>query len=230
MNVEIELEGNTVDRAMLIGFMAVSADAPNDFKGAEVEEDVLTLTFDTEPSAGGFAEVLRALGGSAKGDRPMRVRAPDAFKGQTTVPAKAAGAERWDCPRCNLPVMAGHNDQQGVLFGICKACGDADRGTAGSGSAVRPAVGSRVQPPSSSTSSSTASAPIAAAPLTSSTPAPSSSAPAPTILQLPVVAGFARLPHPPPRDGLLAVLASGELAWSANNSWHTTEGRIPPLG
>jgi hypothetical protein len=254
--IEIELAGCEVDEQLLIGFMAVSAASPADFRGSRRDGDRLILEFDALPEEGPFTEVLRVLGGSAKGEAPMRVIAPEQYAGRTAVPSEHKGGRRWDCPRCGGAVMEGHNDQTGVLYGICKACGDIDRKLAGgSGSDPKPLTntsGRRARSGTTSTKSQDSAEPmLSSKTTTSSKPSverssapPTSSASAPPTSsatqssnsrqryaapELRTPQTIAELPHPPPRPGIVLVLGNGQLAWSTLDSWRVVDGSVPPL-
>lgn len=209
--VEIELAGATVDTDMLMGFLAVSPTSPDNYRGATVDGDTLRLDFDGEPSSEAFAELLRVLGGSAAGDRPMTVRSPALFAGLRAIPGVAAGPARWECPRCAATVLEGANDQPGLRFGLCLHCGAADRGEPVS--EARPlaqAPTATVPPP---------------APARPRAPEPE---PAPTPTAAADAIDYADLPHPPPRPGIVLVLRSGQLAWSTATDWRVVDGAIPP--
>lgn len=125
---------NAIDLALLKGFLAASPDAPQGLTSCELEETEtrrLVMEFNNAISEGGLSEVLRVLGGSAKGDDPMRVIQPSEWIGREAMPAEPPGARRWPCPRCAKTVIEGKNQEPGMNGGLCTECAAVDRKLSG---------------------------------------------------------------------------------------------------
>ncbi len=134
MQIVIEVGKNEIDQPLFVGFLAASPDAPDGLERVELEpgdgngrSGRLVCSFTQAVTDNQLGELLRVLGGSAKGDDAMRVIEPQQFAGRESMPNEAPGARRWPCPRCAATVIEGKNAEPGFNGGLCKQCAAVDR-------------------------------------------------------------------------------------------------------
>jgi len=229
--IRIDLADNAFELAMLKGYLSIAATAP---KGLKLEQQgaELLVSSDAELSEGDLSELLKWLGASSRGNSPLRVLEPEAWKGRAAIPAESGGAQRWKCSRCSRDVMAGVNDA-GTVGGLCHDCWAVDMRLAGQ--PVQPVVptpsappGARLQPPASSPAAPSSSSTESALLSLSKSQAPAAPALAfigNASLSLPIVAAAHELP--PASDYALAICAH-RLAYSDGKIWRVIEGNVPP--
>ena len=234
IELQIDLGENELDQQVFIGFMAVSSDAPKDFQSAEVVDGELHVQLGSVPEDGPMQELLRCLGGAAKGEDVMRVLAPQELEGLEVAPAEASGPRRYPCPRCSRTVIEGKNQEPGM--DICKECAAVDRKLAGGAppaaepapSSARPAV----QVPGNLRAQMGA-APEEVPPVESEEAKLERSLAQTAgtgLVVFPCVRYVADLKHPPPRPGIAVLVLDGErLAVSTPTGWRVFDGTYPPV-
>jgi hypothetical protein len=239
--VVIDTGGNEMDTATLQGMLTLSADAPKGLAAVEYEAPRLVLSYTEDPSER-IGELLRVVGGCAKGDDPITViEGPG--KGEEVQPEGRPGATRWNCPRCTSTVIEGRNNVPGIVGeGICAKCYAVDTG--GAPPAARPAVSTGAPPQAAP---APAQRPAVAIPPTldvqpSATPdgAPAAEAAAvpaqvPAVLaaaRIPIFASATDLPDPlAVGPGILVyVMDSRALMLSTQQGWGSIAWNIAPIG
>lgn len=238
IELQIDLGENELDQSLFVGFMAVSQDGPKDFQSAEVVDGELHVQLGSVPEEGPMQELLRCLGGAAKGEDVMRVLAPQELEGLEVAPAEASGPRRYPCPRCSRTVIEGKNQEPGM--DICKECAAVDRKLAGGatmGDAPKPAPAPSSARPSVQVPGNlraTMGTPADEAPAAESEEAKLERGLAATagtgLVVFPCVRFVADLKHPPPRPGIAVLVLDGErLAVSTPTGWRVFDGTYPPV-
>jgi hypothetical protein len=234
MELVIDLGGNQLELAVLKGYLSFSKAAPQNVKLTH-EGRELRVQSEHDVTAGELSELLRVLGGSCKGDTPIRVIAPQVFEGATAIPHESAGAARWKCPRCDRDVMQGANDA-GTLHGLCRPCWETDMKVAGQPVPPLPPtpsapVAAVPVAPALSASPSSRTLTEALAPLGDSSGPPPASIPFTALVPLKAlcrcVATMRDLPRAEDAPGCLAIV-NERLAYSNGCVWRVLDGHVPP--
>lgn len=235
MLVVIDVGTNIIDEALFQGFLCASPDAPKGLQGCALERTEgqsprMVVTFGQDVTEGGVAELLRVLGGSAKGDDAMRVLEPAQYVGREAMPMDPPGARRWPCPRCSKTVIEGKNAEPGFNGGLCMDCAAVDRKLAGG------RVGGQTLPVQAPTSVpgvvGTPTQVQVQVPAHLRRPAekPTADLPPPTIMHpLPIIDGVAALQFITPQAPTIAFVADRQvLAFWTGQGWRIIDG-IPPV-